>query len=79
MPVSRYPSIEALPGLSPAAKGDLGARIRKLWNRSLRFASPGVVRGVVRFASIADANEARQRATAERMRRLQLRRKRGQP
>jgi hypothetical protein len=50
-------------------KSDLVDRIRAMWNRSRRLA-PGIAfeRGVMRFRTIEDANEAQTRAVLRRMR-----------
>ena len=69
MPVWRFRSVGEMP--RPAASGNatLAARIRALWKRARALAPPLIVpRGVTRFRSIEEANEARTNATLRRMR-----------
>jgi hypothetical protein len=70
MPVEKFRSVEEMP--RPARVNDerLIEHIRKLWNRAFALAPPSFSRGVTRFRSIEMANQAREDAVHERMRRL---------
>jgi hypothetical protein len=73
MPVYKYRSIADMPAPPPAPEASLAERIRQLWKRSFLLAPPLVVPGVTRFHDIESANEARNQATLERMRRTSQR------
>ena len=68
MAVHKYRSVADMPSPPRAGDGDLAARIRAVWNRAFRVCPPDPPRGVAKFSSIEAANEARARATIERMR-----------
>jgi hypothetical protein len=68
IPVSKYRSVAEMPAPARASGSDLVARIRSLWRRSFLLSPPDFARGVQRFRSIEAANQARARATAERLR-----------
>jgi hypothetical protein len=68
MPVEKFRSVAEMPrpGLVPTEQ--LGARIRATWNRAQQICPTRPQRGVQRFKSVEEANEARERLTIERMR-----------
>jgi hypothetical protein len=70
MPVQRFRSIEDMPRPTLAGEHDLAVRIAAIWRRAFLLCPPSFARGVRRFRSIEEANQDRERATAERMRRL---------
>lgn len=70
MAIERFKSVEDMPDI--ARVEDPEARLRRideLWKASQLFSGGTVApRGVQRFESISDANAARERMQAERMR-----------
>jgi hypothetical protein len=68
VPVSKHRSVEDMPRLPRVCAEDVVAHIRAVWNRAFRICPPNPPRGVTRFTSIESANEARSRATIDRMR-----------
>ena len=68
MSIHRYRSVADMPRVPRAEPDELGARIRAVWTRAHRICALSPPRGVRRFASIEAANEARNAATIERMR-----------
>lgn len=68
MPVQKFRSVRDMPSLQRASDDTLAERIRVLWRRSFQLAPGSFRRGVTRFRSIEQANDARQLATIERMR-----------
>ncbi len=69
MPVYRYRSVADMPRVPPAPPERLEERIRAVWNRAYLLCPFRPPRGVMRFRSIEAANQAREQATIERMRR----------
>jgi hypothetical protein len=69
MPVTKYRAVADMPRFEKRSEVDLAARIRTLWARAFLLCPPAPPRGVRRFRSIEEANEARSRWTSERMRR----------
>jgi hypothetical protein len=68
MPVQKFRSIEEM-GEPPACEPGTPehcARVRALWHRASRLARPVYPCGVFRFRSIEEAQEARERASAEK-------------
>ena len=70
MSLTKYRSVAEMPPPGRADDASLAARIRASWRRAFLLAPPGFPRGVRRFRTIEAANEARERATVERMRAL---------
>jgi hypothetical protein len=68
MPVSKYRSVADMPRPELVFGAGLASQIRALWRRSFLLSPPAFPRGVARFRSIAEANEARTKATLERVR-----------
>ena len=68
MPVSKYRSVADMPRVERAAPDELVARIRAVWRRAHLLCPPNPPRGVQRFASVEQADEARNAATLSRMR-----------
>lgn len=67
MPVSRYRSVADMP--APGRnQDDLLTRIRTVWNRAFALTPPVPPRGVCRFATMDEANAAREAAVIGRMR-----------
>ena len=67
MPVSKYRSVADMPPAAPAVASSLVARIRTLWRRAFLLSPPSIPRGVARFRDMSEANDARDRATRDRM------------
>ena len=67
MPVTKYRSVADMPPLTPAVESSLVERIRTLWRRAFLLSPPSIPRGVARFRDMSDANDARDRATRQRM------------
>jgi hypothetical protein len=70
MTVKRYRDVAEMP---PPPRGDPAdratyARIKELWRFSSRLVQPLFAAGVYRYRSVEESNEARERATIERMR-----------
>jgi hypothetical protein len=68
MPVTKYRSVADMPRFEKRSEVDLASRIRTLWARAFLLCPLAPPRGVQRFRSIEEANAARARSTAERMR-----------
>lgn len=68
MPVYKYRTIAEMPPLPLATSKDLPSRIRAVWNRAFQICPPTFPRGVSRFGTIEEANEARTKIVIERMR-----------
>ena len=68
MSVSKYRSVADMPRVAPVSGPRLVGQIRALWRRSFLLSPPAFARGVTRFRSIEEANEARRLATLERIR-----------
>lgn len=81
MPIRKFEDLDAAREALWTSRDDpeLGARIRRLWERSRRLLPPGACAcpGVQRFASIEQANEEREERTRRRVRALRERRRRG--
>ena len=70
MPVTKYRSIQEMPVVEPRSEVDLAQRIRAVLTRAFVLCPPLQLRGVARFRSIEQANEARSKKTAQRMQRI---------
>jgi hypothetical protein len=68
VPVSKYRHVAQMPPPPRAEDGELVERITALWRRAASLAPPSVIRGVLRFRSIDEANTARDAATRQRVR-----------
>lgn len=68
MSVRKYRSVADMPRVERAEPHELVARIRAVWRRAHLLCPPNPPRGVQRFSSIEQADEARTRATLARMR-----------
>ena len=68
MGVTKYRSASEVPAPSRCSDEELVPRIRRVLDRSFRFAGPRQTYGVSRFRSMEEANAARERATIARMR-----------
>ncbi len=67
MPVFRYRSVEEMPR-PERQTGDVPVqRIRALWTRAFLLSPPDPPRGVLRFRTLGEANEARDARTRARM------------
>ena len=69
MPLDKYRSVYDMPPPGRSNDRELSARIRTAWRRAFSICRPVLERGVRRYRSIAEANEARFRETVDRMRR----------
>lgn len=69
MPVTKFKHASDMPRLTRVDDAELIHRIRTLWNRAFALSPPRFPRGVLRFRNMAEANQARAAAVAERMRR----------
>ena len=67
MGIERFRDIGEMPPPPRATIGTLEARIRALWSRAAGFAGPSPPRGVARFHSLEEANEARRVHTRSRI------------
>jgi hypothetical protein len=81
MPVKKYRSVEDMPPVPPCETLDEAClrRIAKLWSRSSSFAARIYPRGVFKFRSIEEAQEARERVTQENVDRLRRERESHNP
>ena len=68
VPVTRYRDVADMPPLSAAKGADLAPRIREVLARAATLARLSPPRGVQRFRSIEEAQEARAAATRQRVR-----------
>ena len=68
MPVWKYKRFEDMPRPARVADEHLAATIRAVWSRASRLSPANLVRGVNRFRSIDEANEARANQVHDRMR-----------
>jgi len=68
--VKRYRDVAEMPPPPPGDPADRAtyARIKELWRFSSRLVPPLFAAGVYRYRSVEESNEARERATIERMR-----------
>lgn len=72
MPVKKYRSVEEMPPVPPCETLDENClrRIAALWARSWALSPRIYPRGVFKFRSIEEAQEARERVTQENIDRL---------
>jgi hypothetical protein len=70
MPVTRYRDVAEMPPPPLATGEELARRIRQVWARAAKLGRLRPPRGVQRFASIEEAQEARDAATRLRIERL---------
>jgi hypothetical protein len=72
MPVDKYRSVEDMPPLGRCETLDeeFFQRVAKLWARSSALSARIYPRGVFKFRSIEEAQEARERVTRENIERL---------
>jgi hypothetical protein len=68
MPLTKYRSIDEVPGTTTVAAGSIPARLRAIWRRTFAFSPSLRPRGVRRFRDVEAANAARNSNTLERMR-----------
>jgi hypothetical protein len=68
MPVFKYRSVAEMPP-PPVSTADLTVRIRTAWRRAFLLCPPAIPRGVQRFRTPEESNEARLELLSERMRR----------
>jgi len=74
MPVTKYGDVSEMGQPERHARGGLGARIRRCWDRAATLSGFCGVRGVQKFRSLSDAQRARQEARLEHMKALRRRR-----
>ncbi|MCG8417087.1 MAG: hypothetical protein MJE77_03975 [Proteobacteria bacterium] len=74
MSVSKYRNVDEMPPPPRVTGQDLANRIRAVWARARHLAGPAYVTGVQKFASVEDAQLAREQAIQERVRRLKAQR-----
>ncbi len=67
MSVSKYRSVADMPPAAFPVEVSIVDRIRALWRRAFLLSPPSFPRGVERFRDMTEANDARSRATRERM------------
>ena len=70
MPVTKYRDVSEMPPPERVTGPDLAERIRRCWERARIMGGYARVRGVQRFRSVTEAQEARQQARIAHMRRL---------
>jgi hypothetical protein len=72
MPVDKYRSVEDMPPIEwcETLDEDFFRRVAKLWARSSALSARIYPRGVFKFRSIEEAQEARERVTRENVERL---------
>lgn len=72
MPVHKYRSVEDMPPVPPCETLDEEClrRIAKLWARSSAFSGMVYPRGVFKFRSLEEAQQARERVTQENIDRI---------
>ncbi len=73
MPIQKFRSVEDMP--RPGAQDNLSSeevrsRIERLWSRTFRISPRVYPKGLFRFKSIEEAQEARERVTATNVDRL---------
>jgi hypothetical protein len=73
MPVQKFRSVEDMPPVDWCTTVDEAffRRIARLWSRSSALSARIYPRGVFKFRSIEEAQEARERVTRENIERLQ--------
>ena len=72
MPVEKYRSVEDMPSIEWCQNldEDFFRRVARLWSRSSALSARIYPRGVFKFRSIEEAQEARERVTRENIERL---------
>ncbi len=70
MSVTKYRDVAEMPPLPLVSGPELAQRIRSVWARARRLARACRAPGVQRFASIEEAQQAREEATRARMQQL---------
>ena len=67
MPVARYRDVADMPPLPLATGEELARRVRWVWARAAKLGRLEPPRGVQRFSSVEEAQEARCAATRRRL------------
>ena len=70
MPVTRYRDVSEMPGPPRIVGDDLADRIRAVWSRAVEMAQLSPRPGVTKYRSVEESQEARDRETAARLRRM---------